>query len=134
MLLALETLGGAPPGIFMIRSASAKVRKQTAMGLARIMGLRVFQIRLGALSGGLIAETEQSLAALFERAMASNALLFFDEADALFGAAGTRDAALSSVLRALMAGREACVIAGTVTTKTAGPYWKAHMVTVLVDG
>ena len=134
MLLALEALGGGPPGIFMIRSASAKVRKQTAMGLARVMGCRVFQIGLGALSGGAVEETERSLAALFERATASSALLFFDEADALFGPAGTRDATLSSVVRLLIAEREACVIAGTRTVKTAGPFWKAHMVTSLIDG
>jgi hypothetical protein len=53
--------------------------------LAGQLGLRLVRIDLSQVVSKYIGETEKSLARLFEAAVADNAILFFDEADALFG-------------------------------------------------
>jgi SpoVK/Ycf46/Vps4 family AAA+-type ATPase len=133
LLLAFEDEGAAPPGVYVIQSVSAKVRKQSAMRLAKAMGRRTFQIDLGAIASDYIGETEKSLAALLDRAEASAAVLFFDEADALFGTAKTRNTALAAVLRDQLAQRESAVIVGTLKARTPGAYWKDHARVVLHD-
>jgi ATPase family associated with various cellular activities (AAA) len=133
LLLAFEDEGGAPPGVYVIQSVSAKVRKQSAVRLAKAMGRRTFQINLGAIASGYIGETEKSLAALLDRAEASAAVLFFDEADALFGTAKTRNVPLAAVVRDQLAQRAVAVIAGTLKVRTPGDYWKNHARIVLHD-
>ena len=41
LLVVLEEEGAAPPGLFVIQSASAKVRKQSAVRLAKAISYRV---------------------------------------------------------------------------------------------
>jgi SpoVK/Ycf46/Vps4 family AAA+-type ATPase len=53
--------------------------------LARELGLDLYQIDLSTVVSKYIGETEQNLSRIFHAAEASNAILFFDEADALFG-------------------------------------------------
>jgi len=53
--------------------------------LARALGLDLYQIDLSTVVSKYIGETEQNLSRIFNAAEASNAILFFDEADALFG-------------------------------------------------
>ena len=48
-------------------------------------GRKVFKIDLSAIVSKYIGETEKNLDRLFDLAEKSNAILFFDEADALFG-------------------------------------------------
>ena len=58
------------------------------MGAAIIageLGLDLFKIDLATLVSKYIGETEKNLARIFAEAEHSNAILFFDEADALFG-------------------------------------------------
>ncbi|HTS36388.1 MAG TPA: ATP-binding protein [Candidatus Solibacter sp.] len=57
----------------------------TAEVLARELSLRLFQIDLAAVVSKYIGETEQHLSMIFREAELSQSLLFFDEADALFG-------------------------------------------------
>lgn len=57
----------------------------TAEVLARELSLRLFQIDLAAVVSKYIGETEQHLSTIFREAELSQSLLFFDEADALFG-------------------------------------------------
>ena len=45
----------------------------------------LFRVDLSAVVSQYIGETEQNLNAVFDKAEASGAILFFDEADALFG-------------------------------------------------
>jgi SpoVK/Ycf46/Vps4 family AAA+-type ATPase len=49
------------------------------------LGLDVFKLDLSAVVSKYIGETEKNLAEVFDAASAGNLLLFFDEADALFG-------------------------------------------------
>ena len=53
--------------------------------LARALGLNLYKIDLSAVVSKYIGETEKNLARIFAEATTSNAILFFDEADALFG-------------------------------------------------
>jgi len=49
------------------------------------LGIDVFRIDLSMVVSKYIGETEKNLSTLFDRAMNKNWILFFDEADALFG-------------------------------------------------
>jgi len=53
--------------------------------IAGELGLDLYKIDLSSVVNKYIGETEKSLGKLFDEASASNAILFFDEADALFG-------------------------------------------------
>ena len=53
--------------------------------MAGELGLDLYKIDLSTVVSKYIGETEKNLARIFEEAETSNAILFFDEADALFG-------------------------------------------------
>jgi SpoVK/Ycf46/Vps4 family AAA+-type ATPase len=53
--------------------------------LARELGLDLYRIDLSCVVSKYIGETEKNLSRMFAEAQESNAILFFDEADALFG-------------------------------------------------
>ncbi len=53
--------------------------------LAGELGLDLYKIDLSTVVSKYIGETEKNLARIFDEAETSNAILFFDEADALFG-------------------------------------------------
>ena len=53
--------------------------------LAGELGLDLYKIDLSTVVSKYIGETEKNLAHIFDEAETSNAILFFDEADALFG-------------------------------------------------
>jgi SpoVK/Ycf46/Vps4 family AAA+-type ATPase len=53
--------------------------------LAGALGLDLYRIDLSGVVSKYIGETEKNLSSIFDEAEMSNAILFFDEADALFG-------------------------------------------------
>ncbi|MDR3573037.1 MAG: ATP-binding protein [Anaerolineaceae bacterium] len=53
--------------------------------LAGVLGLDLYRIDLSGVVSKYIGETEKNLSHVFAEAQTSNAILFFDEADALFG-------------------------------------------------
>jgi SpoVK/Ycf46/Vps4 family AAA+-type ATPase len=53
--------------------------------IARELGLDIYKIDLSTVVSKYIGETEKNLSRIFQEAEQSNAILFFDEADALFG-------------------------------------------------
>jgi SpoVK/Ycf46/Vps4 family AAA+-type ATPase len=57
----------------------------TASLLGQRLGSEVFRVDLSMIVSKYIGETEKNLAGLFDRAEHKNWILFFDEADALFG-------------------------------------------------
>src|SRR5262249_28077124 len=65
-----------PPGTGKTLSASL---------IAHALGLELFRIDLARVVSKYIGETEKNLDRVFRAAHRSNAVLFFDEADALFG-------------------------------------------------
>ena len=60
-------------------------KTMAAQVLARELGLELFRIDLATIVSKYIGETEKNLDRIFAAADGSNAILFFDEADALFG-------------------------------------------------
>jgi hypothetical protein len=60
-------------------------KTMAAQVLARDLGLELFRIDLATVISKYIGETEKNLDRIFTAAEGSNAILFFDEADALFG-------------------------------------------------
>lgn len=72
----LVVLFSGPPGTGKTMAAEV---------LAHTLGLDLYAIDLSAMVSKYIGETEKNLARVFADAASSNAVLFFDEADALFG-------------------------------------------------
>jgi hypothetical protein len=60
-------------------------KTMAAQVLAADLGLDIFQVDLATIVSKYIGETEKNLARIFDAAEGSNAMLFFDEADAMFG-------------------------------------------------
>jgi hypothetical protein len=60
-------------------------KTMTASLLGKVTGLSVYQIDLSKVVSKYIGETEKNLASLFDYAQHRNWILFFDEADSLFG-------------------------------------------------
>jgi len=68
-------------------------KTMTASLLGKYTGREVFRVDLSLVTSKYIGETEKNLGGLFDRAQAKGWILFFDEADALFGKrTDTRDA------------------------------------------
>lgn len=72
----LSALFAGPPGTGKTMAAEV---------LAGEVGLGLFKIDLSGVVSKYIGETEKNLSRIFREARTSNAILFFDEADALFG-------------------------------------------------
>lgn len=64
---------------------AARTRAAAARGWAMELGRKVKRVDLRKVTSRYIGETEKNLATLFDQAEAKNWVLFFDEADALFG-------------------------------------------------
>jgi len=72
----LSVLFSGPPGTGKTMAAEV---------IAHELGLDLYKIDLSGIVSKYIGETEKNLARVFREAETSNAILFFDEADALFG-------------------------------------------------
>ncbi len=73
-------------GLKVLFSGSAGTGKTMTAGiLARDLGLDLYKIDLSGIVSKFIGETEKNLDRIFRASQSGNAILFFDEADALFG-------------------------------------------------
>jgi SpoVK/Ycf46/Vps4 family AAA+-type ATPase len=63
----------------------AEAKWSAAKVIAKQLELRAYQVNLSSVVSKYIGETEKSLDRIFRAAEKNNYLLFFDEADALFG-------------------------------------------------
>ena len=76
----------APAGLAaLLAGASGTGKTMSASVIARETGLDLWRIDLSAVVSKYIGETEKHLDQIFRTARDGNAILFFDEADALFG-------------------------------------------------
>jgi ATPase family associated with various cellular activities (AAA) len=80
---ARMSLGKGVTALFAGPSGTGKT--MAASLIARDLGLDLYRIDLAAMVSKYIGETEKNLARIFQQARAANGILFFDEADALFG-------------------------------------------------
>jgi SpoVK/Ycf46/Vps4 family AAA+-type ATPase len=69
----------------LFAGASGTGKTMTAGVIARDLGLDLYKIDLSGVVSKYIGETEKNLERIFRAAHSSNAILFFDEADAIFG-------------------------------------------------
>jgi hypothetical protein len=72
----VTVLFAGPPGTGKTMSAEV---------IARELGLDLYKIDLSTVVSKFIGETEKNLGKIFDEAQSSSAILFFDEADAIFG-------------------------------------------------
>jgi AAA+ superfamily predicted ATPase len=73
-------------GLAVLFAGPSGTGKTMAAGIiATELGLDLYKIDLSTVISKYIGETEKNLSRIFEEAETSNAILFFDEADALFG-------------------------------------------------
>lgn len=77
------SLGKGLAALFAGSSGTGKT--MAAEVIAGELGLDLYKIDLSAVVSKFIGETEKNLARIFAEAETSNSILFFDEADALFG-------------------------------------------------
>jgi AAA+ superfamily predicted ATPase len=85
------SLGKGLKALFAGLSGTGKT--MTAEVIARELGLDLYKIDLSTVVSKYIGETEKNLDRIFRAAQSSNAIIFFDEADALFGKrSGVKDA------------------------------------------
>lgn len=89
--LVLETWGvgrklASSAGVTMLFSGEPGTGKTMAAEvMANELGLDLYKIDLSTIVSKYIGETEKNLEQIFAEAQSSNAILFFDEADAIFG-------------------------------------------------
>ena len=77
---------GPARGLAVLFAGPSGTGKTMSAGvIARELGLELYRIDLATVVSKYIGETEKNLSRIFEEAEDSNAILFFDEADALFG-------------------------------------------------
>ncbi len=74
-----------PGGATLIVGANRATKSAAVAALARELGRRLSRIDLSAVISRYIGETENNLNQLFAQAQRAGAMLFFDDADALFG-------------------------------------------------
>ena len=75
-----------PPGVRVLLVGNDRVRlRATADEMAAKLTRKLLPVDLGAIVCKYIGETEKNLDRIFARAETADAVLFFDEADALFG-------------------------------------------------
>ncbi len=73
-------------GLKVLFSGSSGTGKtMTASVIAKELGLSLYKIDLSGIVSKYIGETQKNLDRIFSAAQGSNAIIFFDEADALFG-------------------------------------------------
>ena len=81
-------IASAPPGTgitaLFVAPDRATAMKATAV-LANELGRDVYRVDLGQVVSKYVGETEKNLSRVFDEAQRAGAVLFFDEADALFG-------------------------------------------------
>ena len=76
-------------GVRSCCSGSFAAAKKAAAALARALGKHLRRVDLSSIVSKFIGETEKNLSRFFERAEQAHAVLFFDEAEALFGKRST---------------------------------------------
>jgi hypothetical protein len=74
--------------IVMFTGASGTGKTMAAELLAREQGVDLYKVDLSEVVSKYVGETEKNLSRVFDEAETSNAIVFFDEADALFGKRG----------------------------------------------
>jgi hypothetical protein len=79
-----DSQAGSPKGVVLFRGPAGSGKMLAAHALAEALSLSILRVDLSRVVSKYVGETEKYLAAVFADAKESGAILFFDEADALF--------------------------------------------------
>ena len=71
--------------ILVLPSSTKDTRQQDAAFISKAEGKQLYRVDLSSIVSKYIRETEKNLTRLFEKAASAKVILFFDEADTLFG-------------------------------------------------
>jgi SpoVK/Ycf46/Vps4 family AAA+-type ATPase len=82
-LAPLRAVARDPTGAVLLGGTSRADQRLAAEALAGMLGRELVRVDLDAVAGRSIGETEKNLDRLFATAASGDAVLFFDEADAL---------------------------------------------------
>jgi hypothetical protein len=77
--------GGSQGMVALFTGESGTGKTMAALVVARELGLELYRVDLSTMVSKWIGETERNLDRVFNAAAGSSAVLFFDEADAMFG-------------------------------------------------
>jgi hypothetical protein len=77
--------GGSHGMVALFTGESGTGKTMAALVVARELGLELYRVDLATMVSKWIGETERNLDRVFDAAAGSSAVLFFDEADAMFG-------------------------------------------------
>jgi SpoVK/Ycf46/Vps4 family AAA+-type ATPase len=77
--------GGSQGMVALFTGESGTGKTMAALVVARELGLELYRVDLATMVSKWIGETERNLDRVFNAAAGSSAVLFFDEADAMFG-------------------------------------------------
>jgi SpoVK/Ycf46/Vps4 family AAA+-type ATPase len=84
--LKTEAIASQSTGFLLLFTGPSGTGKTLAANmLEKITGLTILRLDLSRVVSKYIGETEKNLSRLFDKAQSSGMILFFDEADALFG-------------------------------------------------
>jgi AAA+ superfamily predicted ATPase len=112
---------GGPRRSLALLTGSSEAAAAAATLLAEEAGRPVFRVDLGTVLSKYLGETEKHLSTLFEDAGRTGAVLFFDEADSLFGRrsapAARRDVSLT--IGYLLGRLDACAGVVVMASRTA---------------
>src|SRR5262245_20723785 len=75
----------ADTGVTLLIAPDSVAAAKATATLANELGRDVYRVDLGQVVSKYIGETEKNLSRVFDEAQRAGAVLFFDEADALFG-------------------------------------------------
>lgn len=92
---ALKALRAGPLSGATVITLSGGTQTELRTGaeeVARSLGRQLFRVNLAGVVSKYIGETEKNLSMLLARAQATDAVLFFEDADALFGRGGGQGA------------------------------------------
>ena len=81
----LHAMAEGRGGLYLFAGASGTGKTLAAETLASNLGRPLQRVKLSAIAGKDIGETEKNLQRFLNKAEAADAILLFDEADALFG-------------------------------------------------
>lgn len=85
LVSGLKTAPRGSATLVILAGGSTEQKAATAESIAKQVSSNLFRVDLGQVVGKYIGETEKNLDRLFADAARTGAVLFFDEADALFG-------------------------------------------------
>lgn len=74
--------------ILVLPAATRNTRQQDAAFVAKLEKKEIYKVDLSSIISKYTGETEKNLSRLFDKAASNNLILFFDEADDLFGKSG----------------------------------------------